>query len=255
MKYRIMFAWILLLGILFTGCTPENRKDGLKDKKIVVGTNAEYEPFEYLDDEGTLTGFDVELMNAVAEKLGVEIQWVDMAFESLIGSMEAGNVEIIAAAIGPTRERERSCEFSQVYYSGYQSIVTAEGTISKLDGLAGKSVAVLEGSLGDMIASGDNTDYGTINEVQVKRFKNASQAIQELENKAVDAVLLDSIIAERFVEDRKQLQSCPVESTREDTVFAIQKGDTQLTEAVDRALGELKDEGSYDAIYEKYFTE
>lgn len=254
MKKKFLAAAVTVFAItlLAAGCKKEEY--GLTDNKIVVGTNAEYEPFEYLNDNGDLAGFDIDLMNALGEKMGVEIEWVDMAFDSLIGAMEAGNVEMIAAAIGPTEERKKSCDFSEVYYSGYQSIVTnKDNPITTFEELKGKTIAVLEGSLSDMIASGENQDYGTIDGAEVKRFKNSTQAIQELENGAADAVLIDAIIAERFVADRDGLVQNEVEGTGEDTVLAIKKGDTELVDKINTALEEMKEDGSYDALYQKYF--
>ncbi|MGI6069292.1 MAG: transporter substrate-binding domain-containing protein [Blautia sp.] len=255
-KVAAALSAVLAMSVVFAGCGEKKEVSGIDDKKIVVGTNAEYEPFEFLDENGELAGFDVDLTNAVVEKMGMEIEWVDMAFDSLVGSMEAGNVEMIAAAIGPTAERERSCDFSDVYYSGYQSIVTVKGTEYKtFDELKGKTVAVLEGSLSDMIASGENQDYGAMEAGEVKRFKNATQAIQELENGAADAVITDAIIAEKFTNDRDNLVANQVEGTGEDTVFAIKKGDKKLVEAVNKALQEVRDDGTYDTLYNKYFTE
>lgn len=258
-KSKTTAAAALALGMALsmTACGSQNKgASGIDDGKLVVGTNAEYEPFEYLDENGELQGFDIELMNAIAGKAGLQIEWIDMAFDSLIGSMEAGNVELIAAAIGPTAEREKSCDFSDVYYSGFQSIVTTEGTEYKtFEELEGKIIAVLEGSMSDMIASGENEDYGAVAAGQVKRFKNAAQAIQELENGAADAVITDAVIAEKFVSDREgALVGSQVEGTGEDSVFAIKKGDTKLTEAINKALREVREDGTYDTLYDKYFT-
>ena len=94
---------------------------------IVVGTNAEYAPFEYLDSNGNLTGFDIDLMNAIAKEENVNIKWVDLPFDSLLGSIEAGDIEAIAASIAPTKERAQSVDFSDVYYTGSQSIVYRTG--------------------------------------------------------------------------------------------------------------------------------
>lgn len=212
MKQKLAVGLSLAMVLSLSACGQKKDASGVDDGKIVVGTNAEYEPFEYLDENGALQGFDIELMNAIAERAGLEIQWIDMAFDSLIGSMEAGNVEMIAAAIGPTAEREKSCDFSDVYYSGYQSIVTTAGTeYQTFEELKGKTIAVLEGSMSDMIASGENADYGA-------------------------------------------LVGHEVEGTGEDSVFAIKKGDAKLAEAVNKALKELRDDGTYDTIYDKYFS-
>ena len=160
-------------------------------EKITVGTNAEYAPFEYLDSDGNLTGFDYELLEAIAQEENLELEWKDMPFDSLVGSMETGNIQIIAAAIGPTKEREKSVDFSDVYYTGSQSIVSSQKTpLYDFAGLSGKRVAVLEGSQSDFIVSGENTDYGVVENATVVRFKNAASAVMELKNGGVNAVLI-----------------------------------------------------------------
>lgn len=255
MKKLFRYSSIMLFVIFLSGCNKE-KKPTLEDNKIVVGTNAEYEPFEYIDSNGELTGFDVELVEAIGNQIGCEIEWIDMNFDSLIGSMEAGNVEMIAAAVGPSEERKRSCDFSDVYYSGYQSIlVNKTSTITTLEDLKGTKIAVLEGSLSDLIASGENQSYGTIEGAKVKRFKNATQVVQELENGAVDAVLIDTIIAQRFTADRESLMQYQIDSSSEDTVFCFKKGDSEAIEIVNEALDELVEDGTYDKIYQKYFTD
>lgn len=97
-------------------------------RTVAIGTNAEYAPFEYLDSNGDLTGFDIDLMNAIAEEAGFEVKWVDLPFDSLLGSIEAGDIEAIAASIAPTEERAKSVDFSDVYYSGSQSLQIPSGS-------------------------------------------------------------------------------------------------------------------------------
>lgn len=196
-------------------------------RTVAIGTNAEYAPFEYLDSNGDLTGFDIDLMNAIAEEAGFEVKWVDLPFDSLLGSIEAGDIEAIAASIAPTEERAKSVDFSDVYYSGSQS---------------------------DMIASGENTDYGVVEDATVKRFKNASSAIMELKNKGADAVIIDTIIAEIFCKQTDGIEAVPVKGTEEDTVFCIEKGNTEITELINDGLAKVKENGTYDTLYAKYFS-
>ena len=95
-------------------------------RTVAIGTNAEYAPFEYLDSNGDLTGFDIDLMNAIAKEAGFEVKWVDLPFDSLLGSIEAGDIEAIAASIAPTEERAKSVDFSDVYYSGTRTVALSE---------------------------------------------------------------------------------------------------------------------------------
>lgn len=224
-------------------------------EKVVVGTNAEYAPFEYRDSDGNLTGFDYELLQEIAKTQDLELSWSDLPFDSLIGSMEAGDIQIIAAAIGPTEERARSVEFSDVYYTGSQSIVYGTGKeISRFEDLKGKKIAVLEGSVSDLIVSGENTDYGIVEGAEVVRFKTASNAVMELKNQSADAVVIDTIMAEIYCRQTEGISYKEVPGTQEDTVFCIQKGNAKLKEAINNGLDEVRKNGTYDKLYEKYFS-
>lgn len=223
-------------------------------KTLTVGTNAEYAPFDYLDENGELTGFDIDLIEAIAKSQDVEIVWRDLPFDSLIGSMEAGDLDVIAAAIGPTAERQKSVDFSNVYYTGSQSIICRKGdNIKTFKELSGLKVAVLEGSTADLIASGENQEYGIVEGAQVVRFKNASSAVMELINGGVDATLIDSIMAENFCRQTEGLTQTSVEGTENDTVFCVQKGNGELLKIINTGLAKIRENGTYDEIYEKYF--
>ena len=223
-------------------------------RTLTVGTNAEYAPFDYLDENGNITGFDIDLIEAIAKSQDIEIVWRDLPFDSLIGSMEAGDLDVIAAAIGPTSERKKSVDFSDVYYTGSQSIICRKGNdIKTFKNLAGLKVAVLEGSTADLIASGENQDYGIVEDAQVVRFKNASSAVMELLNGGVDATLIDSIMAENFCGQTEGLMQTVVKGTENDSVFCVQKGNSEMLKIINTGLAEIRENGTYDEIYEKYF--
>ena len=121
--------------------------------------------------------------------------------------------------------------------------------------MSGKTVAVLEGAQSDMIASGETTDYGEVKDAKVKRFKNASSAVMELKNGGADAVLIDNIMAEIYCKQNSDLQYESVPSTAEDTVFCIEKGNTELVQIINDGLAKVKKSGEYDDLYQKYFVD
>ena len=243
----IILSMICVLGISMNVRAQEKRT-------LTVGTNAEYAPFDYLDENGNITGFDIDLIEAIAKSQDIEIVWRDLPFDSLIGSMEAGDLDVIAAAIGPTSERKKSVDFSDVYYTGSQSIICRKGNdIKTFKDLAGLKVAVLEGSTADLIASGENQDYGIVEDAQVVRFKNASSAVMELLNGGVDAILIDSIMAENFCRQTEGLIQTVVKGTENDSVFCVQKGNSEMLTIINTGLAEIRENGTYDEIYEKYF--
>lgn len=242
---------ILIIGSVINA----SAKEPETVKKVIVGTNAEYAPFEYRDSSGKLTGFDYDLLEAAAQSQGLELIWNDLPFDSLVGSMEAGNIQVIAAAVGPTEERKRSVDFSDVYYTGSQSIICNDGAeIVEFEHLRGKKVAVLEGSVSDLIVSGENTDYGVVEDAEVVRFKTASSAVMELKNHGVEAVVIDTVMAEIYSRQTEGITCTEVPGTEEDTVFCIQKGNTELVDLINKGLEEVTADGTYDVLYQKYFS-
>ena len=230
-----VLCMIMALPVYFSSAVAVKAAE---QQTIIIGTNAEYSPFEYLDDNGNITGFDYDLLEAIAKEENVKLVWKDMPFDSLMGSMEAGDVQVIAAGIGPTEDRKKSVDFSDVYYTGTQCIISRkDNPIKDFEEMSGKTVAVLEGAQSDMIASGETTDYGEVKDAKVKRFKNASSAVMELKNGGADAVLIDNIMAEIYCKQNSDLQYESVPSTAEDTVFCIEKGNTELVQIINDGLG------------------
>ena len=116
-----VLCMIMALPVYFSSAVAVKAAE---QQTIIIGTNAEYSPFEYLDDNGNITGFDYDLLEAIAKEENVKLVWKDMPFDSLMGSMEAGDVQVIAAGIGPTEDRKNSVDFSDVYYTGTQCIIS-----------------------------------------------------------------------------------------------------------------------------------
>lgn len=254
-RIKPICKFLFMMLLVLVCCVGVRVSVNARNNTIIIGTNAEYAPFEYLDSDGNLVGFDYEIVEAIAKEEGLKVKWKDLPFDSLVGAMETGDINVIAAAIGPTEERAKSVDFSEVYYTGSQSIVSRDNEgFDSFDALSRHSVAVLEGSLSDMIASGENTDYGKVKGAKVKRFKNASSAIMELKNGGVDTVIIDTIMAQIYCNQTKGIQYCEIEGTKEDTVFCIEKGNTALKQEINDGLAKIKKNGTYDELYKKYFS-
>ena len=207
-----VMCMIMALPVYFSSAVAVKAAE---QQTIIVGTNAEYSPFEYLDDDGNITGFDYDLLEAIAKEENVKLVWKDMPFDSLMGSMEAGDVQVIAAGIGPTEDRKKSVDFSDVYYTGTQCIISRkDNPIKDFEEMSGKTVAVLEGAQSDMIASGETTDYGEVKDAKVKRFKNASSAVMELKNGGADT-------------NRIRICSMNLCQVQQRTLFSVLKKETQ----------------------------
>ena len=220
--------------------------DLVKEGTLVMGTNAEFPPFEYKEGTG-FAGIDVDLMRAIAEKMGLELEVEDMAFESLTQSF--GRIDVIAAGFTIDPTREATCDFSDTYFNATQTVILkADSTIATLEDLKGKKIGVQTGTTGDIYCT---DDYGQEN---VKQFNNGPLAVAALVNGQIDCVVIDQEPAKNYVAANSGLKILDTAYADEDYAIAIKKGNTELLDKVNGALKELQDDGTLQAIVDKYIT-
>ena len=226
-----------------TEATDETPAEGT----LVMGTNAAFPPYEFVADDGSYAGIDVEIANAVAEKLGLTLEIKDMEFDSLIPAVAGGSIDLALAGMTVTDERKESVNFSETYSTGVQVVIVKEDSdIASIDDLEGKKIGVQAGTTGDIYAT---DDYGQDN---VSQFNNGSLAVQALVNDQVDCVIIDNEPAKNFVAANEGLKILETEYTVEDYAAAIAKENTELLDQFNTALAELKEEGKIDEIIAKY---
>ena len=159
--------------------------EALADGVLTVGTNAEFPPFEYVGDNGEPDGFDVALIKAIGEKLGVAVEVENMEFDSLVSSI-GNKIDVAIAGMTVTDERKNSVDFSNSYYDALQYVIVPEGSeIATFDDLAGKAIGVQLGTTGDFIASDD------VDGASVSQYNKAVDAVNDLINGRVDCVIID----------------------------------------------------------------
>ena len=230
---------LALIVVCFAGC-------GSKEK-LVMGTNAEFPPYEFVDDNGNIVGIDAEIAKAVAEKMGYELEIRDMKFDSLITAVQSGNIDFALAGMTVDEERLLSVNFSDTYATGIQVIIVKDGSgIATVDDLEGKLIGVQSGTTGDIYCT---DDYG---QDSVKQFDNGALAVAALINGQVDCVVIDNEPAKNFVAANAGLKILDTEYAVEDYAAAIAKENTELLEKFNKALAELKAEGKLDEIIKKY---
>lgn len=223
--------------------------DALADGVLTVGTNAEFPPFEYVDDNGDPDGFDIALIKAIGEKLGVEVEVENMEFASLISSI-GSKIDVSIAGMTVTEERKESVEFSDPYYEAVQYVILPEGSdIATAEDLVGKTIGVQLGTTGDFIAS-------DIEDVTVSSYNKAVDAVNDLINGRVECVIIDKNPALVF-ESKFEGQVTAVDGAQfgfevEEYAIAMPKGDTALVDAVNAALEEIKADGTFDELVETY---
>ena len=215
--------------------------------KLTMATNATFPPYEMTTDAGTIEGIDVDTAQAIAEKLGLELQIDDMDFDAALLSVQQGKADIAMAGITVTDERMAVMSFSDSYATGIQSVIVSEGSdIASVDDLAGKKIGTQRGTTGYLYCS---DDFG---EDAVVAYDNGLTAVQALNNGQVDAVVIDNEPAKAYVESNPGLKILDTSYAEEDYAIGMNKSNTALLEAVNAALEELKADGTLQAIVDKY---
>lgn len=249
---RILIVILLLSSFLLVGC----RKDA-DTKTIVVGTNAEFAPFEYINDDGEIDGFDIAIMKAICETMEYDVEFRNMEFKSLTASLKTNALDVVIAGMTITEERKESVDFSKSYYNASQSIIVPlDSNITSLYDLNGGKIAVQEGTTGDLLVTPDEkndiiTDKGT----KVKRFKKGADAVVELKNGGVDAVVIDSSPAEKFISiNSNELKIIKDNTSIEEYGIAVSKGNTKLLNDINEGLDKIKEDGTFDELVDEYIN-
>ena len=216
--------------------------------KLTMATNATFPPYEMTTDNGTIEGIDVDTAQAIADKLGLELQIDDMDFDAALLSVQQGKADIVMAGVTVTDERKAVMDFSDSYATGIQSIIVPEGSdIASPDDLAGKMIGTQRGTTGYIYCSDDFGDENVV------AYDDGLTAVQALNNGQVDAVVIDNAPAKEFVAANPGLVILDTSYAEEDYAIGMAKG-SSLEDAVNAALEELKADGTLQSIVDKYIT-
>ncbi len=216
------------------------------DGKLTMGTNAEFPPYEY-HEGGDIVGIDAEIAALIAQKLGVELEIKDMEFDSIIGAVQTGSIDIGMAGMSVTEDRLKTVDFTNNYTTAAQVIIVKDDSIvASIDDLKDKKVGVQESTTGDMSVTED------LGEDHVKRYNKGSDAVSALKSGAVDAVVIDGEPAKSYVAANEGLKILETNYATEEYAIAVNKDNAALTEAINKALTELEADGSIEKIINKY---
>ena len=243
--FAVLLSTVMCIAAL-TACGNKGTKDVL-----VVGTNAAFPPFEYVGDDGKPDGFDIALIKAIGEKLGMEIEVQDMEFESLVTAIGS---KIDAAIAGMTIDEERlkSVDFSDPYYDAIQYvIVLKDSEIKGADDLKNTTIGVQLATTGNNIAD-------EIEGAVVKSYNKGVDAVNDLINGRVDCVIIDKnpamVFTGKFADKLVAIDGAEFEFEVEQYAIALPKG-SDMVEKVNQALADLKEDGTFDALVAQYIEE
>lgn len=232
------------------GAAVEQKADGgnlsdIKSKgKLVVGTSADYPPYEFhtmANGKDEIVGFDIDIAKEVAKELGVELEVRDMDFDGLLVALQAGKVDMVFAGMTPTDERKENADFSDIYYTATHRFILRsgeEGSVKSFDDLKGKKIGVQKGSIQEGIAK-DNFD-----EANIKSLAKVTDLVLDLKNNKVDAILIEEGVAKINCDKNKDIAMSDFVVTDENggAAIALKKGSTELQTEVNKTISKLKEE-------------
>lgn len=264
------FVMVLSLGALFIACdkatnteetttaadttaaetTTAADEESTEQATLKMGTNAYFQPYEFYEGD-EIVGIDAEIAAAIAEKLGMTLEIVDMEFDSILTAVNEGSVDFGMAGMTITEDRLLEVDFSISYANGVQAIIVPEGSaITSVGDLyaegASYKVGVQLGTTGDIYAT---DDFGSEN---VTTFSNGNEAILALIGGSVDCVIIDNEPAKALVAANAGLKILETEYANEDYAICVKKGNSELLDKINVAIMELTEDGTIDAIVAKY---
>lgn len=218
---------------------------------LTVGTNAEFPPFEYIGDNGEPDGFDIALIKAIGEKMGMEVKVENMEFDALVASIGT-KIDMAVAGMTIVEEKKKVVDFSDPYYTAIQYVIVPEGSdIKDIEGLKGKNIGVQLGTTGDYKV--DEIEGAT-----ASRYNKAVDAVNDLINGRLDAVIIDKnpalVFQEKFAGKVKAIDGNDFGFELEEYAIALPKG-SEFVEKVNQALADLKADGTFDALVKEYIEE
>ncbi|MBQ3079433.1 MAG: basic amino acid ABC transporter substrate-binding protein [Clostridia bacterium] len=242
------FAAFILALVMALGCI--SFAETAEEEKIVVGTNAEFAPFEYVDENGEIAGFDAELIEMIMTVLGYEYEMISIDFDALLPALESGKIDLAIAAMTITEERLENALFSAPYFNASQKIiVNADSGIDGLEALAGKKIGVQLGTTGDLYVT-ENVEGA-----EVVRYTKALDAVIDLDAGRLDAVVTDAEPSKVYVAPYENLKILDENLSEEMYGIAAAFGSEELIAQVDIALAALVEGGYYDQLYAYWFGE
>jgi len=243
----VLAASALSIGML-SAC---NKSD---DKTLILGTSADYKPYEFIDTQNDkIVGFDVDLAKALGKKTGYTIKVKDIDFNSLITAMNADKVDFIMAGMKKTPSRAKNADFTQPYFTDQNEIVVnKDSNIKSVEDLKGKTVGVQAGSIQETKAIEVSKKVG----FKVENRNRIPEMVEELKAGRFDAVVIEQSVASGYLNKLPEMQGELIQDFFEQSgsAVALPKG-SKLTPKFDKALKELKEDGTVDKLVKKWFGE
>ncbi len=218
--------------------------------ELVAGANIGNVPWEFATAEGEFVGFEIDLIREIGQRLGRQVEIVNIPFNGLFSAVQSGRIDVALSSITITEKRLKSVSFAQPYYDSAQSLtVLSTSSATGLADMRGKVIGVDTGSTGDMWTTANRDRYGF---AEIRRFEGLAPAMLDLQSRRIDGYISDIPSLQYFVKDKKNFKVIERIETGERYSMMFAKNDPLAAE-VDRIIAELKEEGFVAALHEKWF--
>lgn len=243
---------VAMAAMMFAGCGSSSKKTSdtkSSEDTLIMATNAAFPPYEYVEGKD-YKGIDVEIAQAIADKLGMKLEIKDVEFGSIIGGVQSGKFDMGMAGITVTKDRQKSVAFSDPYATAIQSVIVKEGSsITSVDSITKNTkIGVQQDTTGDIYASDDYGDDAVV------RYNKGADAVAALVSGKVDCVIIDNEPAKAFVAANDGLQLLDSAYAEEEYAICVAKDNDELLGKINTALKSLKDDGTIDSIVSKYIV-
>lgn len=254
--FAVAAASLLVLAGCGNGGDGANAPEGEAPKKIVALTNSGYAPYEIRNTSGELEGFDIDLMNAIAEELNYEVEWKDIDFDALIGALQAGQGDLVIAGMSPDPTRAEQVDFSEIYYQSEEETANfvmckEDSGINKTEDLKDKTVGVQIGTIQESAVNEIKDDFN----LTVDNRKSYGDMVQEIKNGRIDFVVIEKAIADEYMANNAGLKVFQLETDSENSTgnaIAYKKG-SALKAEIDTVIKKMKENGEMQKLIDKYF--
>jgi polar amino acid transport system substrate-binding protein len=252
----MVLVCVCVLSAAFAGCTSSDASagdEGAQTAVYKVGIDVPYPPFSLIDEQGNAIGFDVESMQWIAENQGFEVEFQQVAWDGIIPSLQAGNIDIIYSGMTITPERAETVAFSEPYWVVNQDVVAEEGSdVTLEDVLAGKaSIGTQRGCTAAMWVEENLIDTGMMDEDDLKLYDNTPLAVEDMLNGRVDTVMYDDLVLKDIIAGKPATTIGFVE-TKEEFGIAMRQKDTELLAMINAGLANLQADPYWEELQDKY---
>jgi len=246
----ILITTMVIGAVALSGCTQTN------PNAIIVGTSADFPPFEYKDANGNIIGFDVEMVTEILTSQGYTVTVTDIAFDSLIPSLQQGKINVIVAGMSITDERKAEVDFSNPYFEADQSVLIKAGSMINItsdDDLANLTVGAQTGTTGALWVEENLVNTNLTPASKFQQYETYDLAILDLKAERIQILVLDKPVAQAYSED-VGLDVVYTIITNENYGIAVQKGQTELLQKINTGLAALKASADWNTLVKKYFA-